>query len=96
MGPICQELIEFMWDFFAEIGGSVGIYPCTSFSDHAPVVLQVNDGKKRKQQGMIRIPSELFTKPLITDQVMYIWRQTLLQTTNSLKPDLEYISIVSL
>ena len=69
-------------DLFAEIGGSVGIYRGTTFSNHAPVVLQVNDGKKHKQQGRIRIPPELFTKPIITKQVMYIWRQTLLQTTN--------------
>ena len=35
--------------YFAEIGGSVDIYPGTTFSDHALVVLQVNDVKKRKQ-----------------------------------------------
>ena len=60
-------------DLFAEIGGSVGIYPGTTFSDHAPVVLQVNDGKKFKQQGRIRIPQELFIEPIITEQVMYIY-----------------------
>ena len=32
-------------DLFVVIGGSVGIYPGTNFSDHAPAVLQVNDGK---------------------------------------------------
>ena len=81
MGQICQELIGFMLmvyvdDLFAA-RGSVGICPGTTFSDPAPVVLQVNDGKKRKQQWRIRIPPELFTKPIITEQVMYIWRQTL-------------------
>ena len=69
-------------DLFAEIGGSVGIYPGTTFSDHAPVVLQLKVGKKHKQQGRIRIPPELFTESIITEQVMYIWRQTLLQIGN--------------
>ena len=60
-------------DLFVVIGGSVGICPGTTFSDPAPVVLQVNDGKKFKQQGRIRIPQELFIEPIITEQVMYIY-----------------------
>ena len=52
------------------------------FYDHAPVVLQVNDGTNWKPQGRIRIRLELFTEPLVTEQVRYIWRQTLLQTGN--------------
>ena len=86
MGQICQELIGFMLmvyvdDLFAA-RGSVGICPGTTFSDPAPVVLQVNDGTNWKPQGRIRIRLELFTEPLVTEQVRYIWRQTLLQTGN--------------
>ena len=45
-------------------------------------MLQVNDVKKHKQQGRMRISLELFTETLVTEQVMYAWRQALLQTRN--------------
>ena len=45
-------------------------------------MLQVNDVKKCQQQGMVRIPPDLFIENLVIEHIMYIWRQALLQTRN--------------
>ena len=69
-------------DLFAEIGGVLAFIQVQLSPIMPQLYYKLIMGKNVSNKGSIRIPPELFTKHIITEQVMYMWRQTFLQTGN--------------
>ena len=69
-------------DFFRELGGQQSIMSGTTLSDHFPIILNVQEGKKPGQMHK-KIPDSIFLGTKLAIEVKEIWQLHMEQQDNS-------------